>query len=459
MTVQNIKEMKRNFVNLDVNPCKMCMPMGASLAFKGIEDSMVIIHGSQGCSTYIRRHMATHFNEPIDIASSSLSEQGTVYGGASNLIKGIKNVVSIYQPKVIGILTTCLAETIGEDVNHIIEESGLKKELPGIDLIAVQTPGYGAGEYKGYWAALRKTVEYYAKPCEKNDQVNIIINEMTAQDIRELKRILKLFNVNYAIFPDISETLDGGFQKRFDKKAKGGTTREELMKMAGAKATIEFGKLTPVNLSPGRYLEDNYGVKLYSNPIPIGLEGTDMLIMALSEITGEEIPQELKDARGRMLDGMIDSHKFNREGRAAIYGNPELIYAVSSLCIENGVEPIMISTATDSNGLKDKLKEKLKPHKYNPIIIEDTDFETIQSNCVENHVNILIGNSDGKFIHEKEHIDLIRIGFPIHDQVGAARRLYIGYEGSMRFLDEITNTLLDRKHNTYREDMYKEYYA
>ena len=100
----------RNFVNLNINPCKMCMPMGAAMALKGIENSMIVLHGSQGCSTYIRRHMAGHYNEPIDIASSSLNEEGTVYGGSGNLKKGLINVIKMYNPDVIGIATTCLAE-------------------------------------------------------------------------------------------------------------------------------------------------------------------------------------------------------------------------------------------------------------------------------------------------------------------------------------------------------------
>ena len=83
--------MKKSYVNLRVNPCKMCMPMGVSNALYGIKNCMTILHGSQGCSTYIRRHMATHYNEPIDIASSSLTEEGTVYGGENNFIKGLEN--------------------------------------------------------------------------------------------------------------------------------------------------------------------------------------------------------------------------------------------------------------------------------------------------------------------------------------------------------------------------------
>ena len=87
--------MSANLVNLNTNPCKMCMPMGSVSAFYGISKSMSILHGSQGCSTYIRRHMATHYNEPVDIASSSLTEEGTVFGGTKNLLKGLENLIKL----------------------------------------------------------------------------------------------------------------------------------------------------------------------------------------------------------------------------------------------------------------------------------------------------------------------------------------------------------------------------
>jgi nitrogenase molybdenum-iron protein alpha/beta subunit len=120
--------MGAKLVNLNVNPCKMCMPMGAVSALAGIKNCMSILHGSQGCATNIRRHMATHYNEPVDVASSSLTEQGTVFGGRENLIKGLENLIKLYHPDVIGVATTCLAETIGEDVPAILREF---RETPG----------------------------------------------------------------------------------------------------------------------------------------------------------------------------------------------------------------------------------------------------------------------------------------------------------------------------------------
>ena len=70
------------------NACKLCKPLGACLAFRGIEGAVPFLHGSQGCATYMRRYVISHFREPMDIASSSLGEKHAIYGGGPNLKAG-----------------------------------------------------------------------------------------------------------------------------------------------------------------------------------------------------------------------------------------------------------------------------------------------------------------------------------------------------------------------------------
>jgi len=429
------------------------MPMGGSLAFKGIEDCMVLMHGSQGCSTYIRRHIATHYNEPIDIASTSLSENGTIYGGSKNLKHGIMNVMESYQPQVIGVLTTCLAETIGEDIKGIIQEFKQKKDIGGLDIIPVSTPGYGASHFEGYYHTIKNIIKFYnEKKAALNDKINIVVSNITCADIREIKRIIELFQVEYILIPDTSETLDAPYKDVFTKIPDGGTRVADIKQMSGARATIEMSVLIDEKYSPGLYLEEVHQVPLYKCPIPIGIRNVDSFIEALCSITGKEIPISLVKERGRMVDAMVDSHKYNGEGRAAIFGDPEIVYAVTTLCNENGIRPLIVATGSKAN----KIKELLKLEES--VVIPDTDFETIHQHVKLLKPNLLIGNSEGKFLKEKEGIDLIRIGFPVHDHIGAQRKLFVGYNGSLRFLDEITNTLLDIKHDGYRERLYNEFY-
>ena len=453
----------RNLVNLNINPCKMCMPMGAALAFKGIEKSILMLHGSQGCSTYMRRHIATHFNEPMDIASSSLTEKGTVYGGAKNLKNGLKNVIQLYQPQVVGIATTCLAGTIGEDITRltkefIASESEKKQEIAEIDFIPVPTPGYEASHFSGYYLTLRKIIEQITKESNPSKKINIIVANITPADVRRLKEILALFNLDYTLLPDISDTLDAPYKNNYNKLPEGGTSIADIKEMSGAKATIELGALVDEEISPGELLEEKFGVPLYKLALPIGLKNTDEFINLLAELSGVEIDSSLKAARGRMLDGMIDSHKYNAQGKAAIFGAPEMVYASAKLCLENGITPALIATGSENKELKKLLLVEEEFDEEKSLIIDDSDFEKIREYVNQFGVNILIGHSDGKFITEKDGIPLVRVGFPVHDRVGAQRKLSIGYNGSMSFIDRITNTLLEQKYSSYRSDMFEKYF-
>ena len=446
----------RNSVNLNVNPCKMCMPMGAVTAFKGIENTMMILHGSQGCSTYIRRHMAGHYNEPVDLASSSLSEEGTVYGGENNLKKGLQNMISLYNPSLIGVATTCLAETIGEDIKRITDEYVSDNPEYESRIIPVPTPGYGGTQFEGYFAALLNIVKVVTRPSEKSDKVNIIIGNMNPGDVRNIKSIVERLGIDAVFLPDISETLDAPYKKSYNRVPDGGTKLNDIACMSGSAGTIEIGLCVKDEFSPGRYLEEKYGVPLVKVPLPIGLRGTDMLVNALCKMSAKTVPTELKKERGRLIDGMIDSHKHNSEGRAAIYGEPDFVLGMANLCIENGIKPVLIATGSESNKVNNLLD--IIDLTAKPLIIDDTDFETIRDYAIKLNANLLIGSSDGKFITERDGIPLVRAGFPIHDRIGGQRKILTGYEGSLRFLDEITNTLLENKYSTYRKDMYDAYY-
>lgn len=452
----------KNFVNMNVNPCKMCMPMGGVMALKGIENSMVILHGSQGCSTYIRRHMATHYNEPIDIASSSLTEEGTVYGGAKNLKKGIRNIVQLYNPEVIGVLTTCLAETIGEDIERIVaefyEEISKDEEFKTLKIVTIPTPGYGGTQAEGYYRTLTRLVEKLSDLSEPNEKVNVICSNLNPGDIRNIKEILDDFNVDYILLPDVSETLDATYSKQYNRIPEGGTKFEDIRKMAGAIATIEMGVTVEEAYLPGKYLEKKYGVPLYRCATPIGIKNTDEFLNIISKITGIAIPEKYIKQRGRYLDAMIDSHKYNGEARAVIYGEPELIAAVTDLCLENGIKPVLIATGSKNVLLKKYLDNKIKDLFEKPIILDDTDFETIEEYAKELNANIMIGNSDGRRIEEKLGIYLLRIGFPIHDRIGAQRQVFTGYVGSMNLIDGVANSIIENNEKTFRKVAYDSYF-
>jgi nitrogenase molybdenum-iron protein alpha/beta subunit/MoaA/NifB/PqqE/SkfB family radical SAM enzyme len=438
------------------------MPMGSVSAFYGIKRCMTLLHGSQGCSTYIRRHMATHYNEPVDIASSSLTEQGTVFGGEANLIKGLKNLIALYNPDVIGVATTCLAETIGEDIPRIIRDFYTANPDCRVKIIPVSSAGYAGTQYEGFFSALRAIVANTQMKTEKNKKINVISGMLSPADTRYLKSLFADMGLDVILLPDLSENLDGVFEPNYNRLPEGGTSLDDISQMARARLTIELSTFVSDAYSPAKYLHETYGVPFVRCNLPVGLRDTDALIRLLCE-AGGKVSDEIKKQRGRYLDAMVDSHKYNAEGRAAIFGEPDLVYAMARLCTENGLTPVITATGAKCDALKAKLENEIKETAERFFverfeICDACDFDTIDALIAELNANIMIGNSDGRRIAHQRHLPLIRCAFPVHDMVGGQRMRMIGYEGALTLLDNVTNAILLRKEEGFRDELYQKYY-
>src|SRR5512133_1202570 len=87
-----------------VNPQKNSPALGATLAYLGVDRMLALLHGAQGCSTFIRLQLSRHFKESIALNSTALSEDSAVFGGWENLKKGLGRVIEKFEPGVVGIM-------------------------------------------------------------------------------------------------------------------------------------------------------------------------------------------------------------------------------------------------------------------------------------------------------------------------------------------------------------------
>lgn len=431
-----------------VNPCSMCMPMGSVMAFKGIEGCMPIFHGSQGCSTYMRLHLAHHFREPVDIASSALSEKGAVYGGAANLKKGLLNVIQGYSPRFIGIATTCLAETIGDDVVQIAKE--FQREEPharDVAIIPASTPSYSGSHEEGYNEALKAIVRTLAKRSRPNARFNLVIGSIISPaEVRHLKSMLEDWgcSYDYTLLPDVSETFDAPLAADYPKIPEGGTPLAEIKEMANSRETLTVGG-SIFGGGAGDYLEREFGVHHTLLPLPIGVEQTDRFVGKLEEITGLGLPEKYERDRGRLLDAIVDCHKLVAGARTAVYGDTDMVLGVAKLLCEMGMDPRVIATGS-KNAEFVKRGEELAPGSE---VLSNVDFSDIHESVARNDIELLIGPFTGRQISKAENIPLLRVGLPNHDRFGASRQMVLGYEGTTGLVDRIANAIVETNERSH----------
>ncbi len=415
--------------------------MGAVQALLGVKDTMPLIHGSQGCSTYMRFQLTRHFREPIEVASTSMNEKTVIYGCEFNLMKALKNITEKQSPSMIVVTSSCLTETIGDDMIGIIEkfkEANLDKDLPVI--IPVSTPSYVESHVEGYNQTIKALVENLAIPSTPNGKINIITGNLSPADCNQIKNLLSELKCDSIILTDNSENLDAPLTEETLSLYTGGTSIEEIEDTANSLGTISLSKHVD---SAAVFLEKRYKVKSISGPFPVGLENTDQFVRSVCELGDLEIPKSMERDRGRLLDAMVDAHSYNYHRKVAIFGDPDFVSGMTRFTAEMGMIPSVLCTGTQSKRFTDEVNIIAKEKGFNPVILAGGDLYDMHQAIKEAHTDILIGNSYGASMAKEENIPLLRVGFPIFDRLGAQRISVLGYKGGIEFVDRITNNLLD----------------
>ena len=431
------------------NACKLCTPLGACLVFRGVEGCIPFLHGSQGCSTYIRRYLISHFREPMDIASSNFHEESAIFGGGRNFEQGVLNVTRQYQPQLIGAATTCLAETIGEDMPSLLrdlrEKHGDRVTAP---IVVVSTASYRGTHTDGFHAAVKALVEQLGQPGARTGAVNLFPGMVSAADLRHLKEVLGDFGLPYTLLPDYSETLDGETWSQYEKLQPGGTPLAAIAATGSAKASMEFGRTLAGRETAGAALHKKFGVPCHRVGMPVGIRESDAFFALLTELSGRETPSKYLRERGRLVDSLIDGHKYVFEKRAVVFGDEDLVIGLTAFLCEIGVTPVLCATGARGHPFEKALREAAPALPAEALVKEGWDFARIADVAPSLKPDFLLGSSKGYRMARALKVPLIRVGFPIHDRIGGQRVPHLGYRGAQDLYDRIVNTLLEVKQDT-----------
>ncbi|MDP1784685.1 MAG: nitrogenase component 1, partial [Sulfuricurvum sp.] len=305
---------------LQVNPIKHSQPMGATLAYLGVKDCMPLMHGAQGCASYTKVFFTRHFNEPIAVRNTSVSDITAVLdGGDYSILMAIENIQSKeknLKPSMIGLHTTGLTETKGDDVRGV----GMHIEIP---YVFVNTPDYEGGLESG-WAltvtAMIDQLTVSATTVKPNKLVILPHVSMQPIEIEKIKEMCEDFGFETYALPDLSTSLDGYWEEGQGKLANGGITVNQIRDLATSATVITIGH--SMKKSAIALQKKNPAIEHIHFDHLMGLIECDNFVAELMKIRHSDPKPLIKRWRARLQDAMLDSHFLIGSSHFVITGEP-----------------------------------------------------------------------------------------------------------------------------------------
>jgi nitrogenase molybdenum-iron cofactor biosynthesis protein NifN len=420
------------------NPLKQSQPLGAALAFLGLKGVMPLFHGSQGCTAFAKVMLVRHFREAIPLSTTAMTEVSTILGGEENVEQAILTLVEKSKPEIIGLCTTGLTETRGDDMDGILRS--IRKRHPELDHVPVvfaSTPDFRGALQDGFAAAVESMVKELPQPdAAKPNQINILVGAaFTPGDVQEIKDIIAAFGSTPIVIPDLSASLDGHLDEAAAAITGSGTTLAELREVGSSIYTLALGESMR---GAAIILEQKFGIPYEVFPQLTGLDAVDNFLQGLMDLSGNQVPEKYRRQRCQLQDAMLDTHFFFGRKRVALALEPDLLYSVAWWLNSMGAEIQAAVTTTKSPLLANLPVETVT-------IGDLEDFEQLAVGA-----DLLITNSNGAAIARRLHIPLYRLGFPIFDRLGNGQRCTVGYRGTIQLLFDIGNLFLEEEEGTVK---------
>lgn len=434
---------------LAVNPLKVSQPVGASLAFLGLNRSLPLMHGSQGCTAFGKVFFVRHFREPIPLQTTAMDQVSSIMGADENVVEALRTLSDKSRPEIIGLVTTGLSETQGTDILRTVKEfRAAHPEFDGVAVVPVNTPDYLGCLESGFALAVEALIRTLvpASDCagRRPKQVNVLASAMlTPGDIEAIKEWIEAFGLRPVVVPDIGDSLDGHLvEAEYSALTIGGTPRVEIEALGESAATLVVG---PSLAKAADILKERTGVPDFRFTGLMGLDDCDAFTQALAEISGREVPAKVERQRAQLQDAMVDSHFMLGFARIALAADPDLL----------GMQVRFLS------GMGAEVVAAVSPHRHESLAalplakVIVGDLEDMEVAARAGGAQLVIANSHAVDTARRLGLPLLRAGFPQYDYVGGYARTWVGYRGSRQALFDLANLMLGQHHEL---EAYRSFY-
>lgn len=159
-----------------------CAYAGAKgVVFGPVKDILHLTHGPIGCAYYTwstRRNFARREADKNYYSgyclSTDMQEGDVIFGGEKKLAKAIREAHELFEPKAIGVYSTCPVGLIGDDLDAVAKAA--EEEL-GVKIIPVRCEGYrGVSQSAGHHIASNALMQHVVGTQELEEQTPFDIN-------------------------------------------------------------------------------------------------------------------------------------------------------------------------------------------------------------------------------------------------------------------------------------------
>lgn len=410
---------------LQVNPFKLSQPMGATLAFLGVDKCMPLMHGALGCTSFTKVYFTRHFAEPIAIQTTAVNDVTAILdGGDYSIVESVKNITRKVSPSLIGLHTTGLTETKGDDIRGV----AAKIDFP---LVYVNTPDYEGGLESGWALATKAMIEQLVEPSGIIDDRKLALLphvSLTPLEVEKIKDFIALFGFEVLALPDLSTSLDGHLGEKQAALSSGGITVEQIRRLATVGRVISVGDSMRDCAKTLR--KKNPFIRHYHFDHVNGLDATDALVELLMKETGIVQPHpSIVRWRKRLQDAMLDCHFSLGQTRILAAVEPDHLAGLCQSLHEAGGR-ITVALSTVASPLLEKIPARR-------VMVGDLE----DAENMRDEFDLIVSNFHAEALAHRFRKGLVSRGFPAWEHhLGNSLKNDVLYEGGAYLLFEAANT-------------------
>lgn len=475
---------------LTVDPLNPCCPVGMMYAAFGVHGGLPLSHGASGCCRFQRMELAKHFQKTVHVPSSMLRDRAAAFGGEPELVEAVGNVFRLYDPQVLVVGSTCLSETMGDDLDGMVR----RLDVPaGKRVVWASTPGYAGSHLKGYGATVAALIRQLAggapagfrasaeRPAaglggdsgapagRRPDAIRLCLvpGWMNPCDVDAATGYARAFFDRVTVLPDVRGVFDVRSPGNPALYPAGGTPLADIEELGGCDAALTLG--FDATHEPAGALRALLGEQggpdargcVREGLLPVGISATDAFIGALVELSGRPAPAWIVDEHQRLIDclAQVAPNLYGR--RVLICCDADLACALAAFACDAGMVPIVAVGDTEP-GFERRVRAATgrtaaagRPVSTGAGVGAEVEVlagvdrltveERLRALAAEGRgADIVLGDTRNKRLAARLGVPLVRVGFPVVDRPLAYTQPVAGYRGALDLIRRIAEAFADQ---------------